>query len=211
MSLKSKPRSIPQRVIILFIVGCIVFSYMYMLSRYTKFGFSTDESVEIKDQYYMPSYWGSHECSRSSAPCKDIPEYFKGMIFENLMSFRLKFLTKILCLWLDQILTNFWKLEKENHTWHVSIKSAPPCPKDYLIRFVKSSPFNFELRNLVRSHIRNQRSKFNRTLFLIGTLPGVDSRKNQLTEEIKRFNDFIIGDFIDAYRNVTRKSYTAYR
>ena len=96
MSLKSKPRSIPQRVIILFIVGCIVFSYM--LSRYTKFGFSTDESVEIKDQYYMPSYWGSHECSRSSAPCKDIPEYFKGMIFENLMSFRLKFLTKILCL-----------------------------------------------------------------------------------------------------------------
>ena len=103
------------------------------------------------------------------------------------------------------------KSEKENHTWHVSIISAPPCPTDYMIRFVKSSPFNFELRNLVRSHIRNQHSKFNRTFFLIGTVPGEDSRKNKLKDEIKRFNDFIIGDFIDAYRNVTRKSFTAYR
>ena len=80
-----------------------------------------------------------------------------------------------------------------------------------MIRFVKSSPFNFELRNLVRSHIRNQRSKYNRTLFLIGDVPEEDSRKTQLYDEIKRFNDFIIGDFVDAYRNVTRKSYTAYR
>ena len=89
MSLKSK-------VIIFFIVGCIVLTYM--LSRYTKFSISFDESDEIKDQYYMPSYWGSHECSIRSAPCKDIPDYFKGMIFENLMGFRLKCLTKILCL-----------------------------------------------------------------------------------------------------------------
>ena len=101
--------------------------------------------------------------------------------------------------------------EKEDHQWHVIIKSAPPCPKDYLIRFVKSSPFNFELRNLVRSHIRNQRSKFNQTFFLVGTVPDEDSRKKQLAAEIKNFNDFIIGDYIDAYRNVTRKSYTAYR
>ena len=95
--------------------------------------------------------------------------------------------------------------------WDFEIISAPPCPEDNVIRFVKSSPFNFELRNLVRSHIRNQRSNFNRTLFLIGSVPVEDSRKSYLAKEIDRFNDFIIGDYIDAYKNVTRKSYSAYR
>ena len=53
--------------------------------------------------------------------------------------------------------------------------------------------------------------KFNRTFFLIGSAPVVDSRKFHLDIEIERFNDFIIGDYIDSYRNVTRKSYSAYR
>ena len=122
-----------------------------------------------------------------------------------------------------KILVNFhetwFESNKENHTWNpmnpnpwdFELISAPPCPEETVIRFVKSSPFNFELRNLVRSHIRNQRSEYNRTLFLIGTVPDEDSRKYQLTDEMKRFNDFIVGDFIDSYRNVTRKSYTAYR
>ena len=95
--------------------------------------------------------------------------------------------------------------------WDFDIISAPPCPEDNVIRFVKSSPFNFELRNLVRSHIRNQRSNFNRTLFLIGFVPVEDSRKSYISKEIDRFNDFIIGDYIDSYKNVTRKSYSAYR
>ena len=158
----------------------------------------------------MPSHWGSHECSRSSGPCKDIPSYFKGMIDQNFIVLNLN--TCFYCgfYWI-KVQLSFEISEKEDHRWHVVIKSAPPCPKDYLIRFVKSSPFNFELRNLVRSHIRNQHSKFNQTFFLVGTVPGEDSRKNQLAAEIKKFNDFIIGDYIDAYRNVTRKSYTAYR
>ena len=95
--------------------------------------------------------------------------------------------------------------------WEFEIISAPPCPEDSVIRFVKSSPFNFELRNLVRSHIRNQQSKFNRTFFLIGSVQVEDSRKFHLDIEIERFNDFIIGDYIDAYRNLTRKSYSAYK
>ena len=111
----------------------------------------------------------------------------------------------------DQPWNHFEKSETANRSWHVSIISAPPCPNDYIIRFIKSSPFNFELRNLVRSHIRNQRSKYNRTLFLIGTVPGEDPRKNQLIDEIQEFNDFIIGDYIDTYRNLTKKTYTAYR
>ena len=95
--------------------------------------------------------------------------------------------------------------------WNFNIISAPPCPEETVIRFVKSSPFNFELRNFVRNHIRNQQSKFSRTFFLIGSIPTEDSRKFQLDIEVEKLNDFIIGDYIDSYRNVTRKSYSAYR
>ena len=98
-----------------------------------------------------------------------------------------------------------------SNPWNFNIITAPPCPEERVIRFVKSSPFNFELRNLVRSHIRNQRSAFSRTFFLIGSIPTEDSRKFQLDIEVERYTDFIIGDYIDAYRNVTRKSYSAYR
>ena len=37
-------------------------------------------SVQIRDQYFMQSFWGSHECSAKSSPCKDIPDYFQGMM-----------------------------------------------------------------------------------------------------------------------------------
>ena len=80
-----------------------------------------------------------------------------------------------------------------------------------MVRFITTSPFNFELRNLIRSHMRNQRIRFKQTFFLIGTVPGEDPRKNQLTNEIQKFNDFIIGDYMDSYRNLTKKTYTAYR
>ena len=81
MPLESKRRSASQRLMIVFIVGWIVFGFI--LSRYTKITFSAGyENLEMKDQYYMPSYWGSHECSRSSSPCKDIPDYLKGLIYQ---------------------------------------------------------------------------------------------------------------------------------
>ena len=122
-----------------------------------------------------------------------------------------------------KILVNFhetwFESNQENHTWNpmnpnpwdFELISAPPCPEENVIRFVKSSPFNFELRNLVRSHIRNQHSQFNKTFFLIGSVFVEDPRKFQLEKEVQRFNDFIIGDYIDAYKNVTRKSFSAYR
>ena len=82
----------------------------------------------------------------------------------------------------------------ENRTCNVNINSAPPCPKDFMVRFITTSPLNFELRNLIRSHIRNQRIRFKKTFFLIGTVPSDDPRKNQLTDEIQKFNDFIFGE-----------------
>ena len=75
MSLESKRRSTCQRLMILFIIGCSIFSCIYYLSA----GY---ENLEMRDQYYMSSYWGSHECGRSSGPCKDIPDYFKGLIYQ---------------------------------------------------------------------------------------------------------------------------------
>ena len=82
MSAESKRRSTLTRTVIACIVGCIVLSYI--LTEWSKISLgSYNERVEIKDQYYMPSHWGSHECSRSSSPCKDIPSYFKGMIDQN--------------------------------------------------------------------------------------------------------------------------------
>ena len=36
----------------------------------------------------------------------------------------------------------------EDHEWDVTIQEAPPCPKTAkVIRLVKTSPFNFDLRN----------------------------------------------------------------
>ena len=35
--------------------------------------------------------------------------------------------------------------------------------------------------------------------------------ENELQKEMKRFNDFIIGDFIDSYRNITLKTFSAYK
>lgn len=36
-------------------------------------------------------------------------------------------------------------------------------------------------------------------------------RENELQKEMKRFNDFIIGDFIDSYKNITLKTFSAYK
>ena len=36
-------------------------------------------------------------------------------------------------------------------------------------------------------------------------------RKNDLQKEMNKFNDFIIGDFIDSYRNITLKTFSGYK
>ena len=75
MSRKSKRRSISKQFVMIFIG---VFGLMsYVLVENWKLSSGT---VKNRDQYYMPSYLGSHECSAKSSPCKDIPDYFKGMI-----------------------------------------------------------------------------------------------------------------------------------
>ena len=63
----------------------------------------------------------------------------------------------------------------------------------------------------MRIHIRNQRNQTQGVLFLIGKGDESDQRTKILENEIEKFNDFIIGDYIDAYKNVTKKTFSGYK
>ena len=63
----------------------------------------------------------------------------------------------------------------------------------------------------MRSHIRNQRGQTQGVFFLIGKSDESDQRTRILENEIEKFNDFIIGDYIDAYKNVTKKTFSGYK
>merc|ERR1711990_16542 len=87
---------------------------------------------------------------------------------------------------------------KENRNWDVTIVKAPKCPSTVkILRLIKTAPFNFDLRQNMRSHIRNQRGQTEGIFFLIGRSDPKDQRTKILETEIKKFNDFIIGDYID--------------
>ena len=57
---------------------------------------------------------------------------------------------------------------KENHKWDIGILKAPSCPNVDVIRLIKSSPFNSDLRRYIRSHMRNQGASNTGVFFLIG-------------------------------------------
>ena len=93
MPLESKRQSASQRLMIVFIVGWIVFGF-------------------ILSSFWAPiilgaPIWGSHECSRSSSPCKDIPDFFKGLI--QLYHDDKRF---TVCGIQDQPWNNFWKIRE---------------------------------------------------------------------------------------------------
>ena len=57
---------------------------------------------------------------------------------------------------------------KETHAWHIGILKSPSCPNVDVIRLIKSSPFNSELRRYIRSHMKNQGASSVGVFFLIG-------------------------------------------
>ena len=63
---------------------------------------------------------------------------------------------------------------KENHEWDVGILKAPNCPDVDVIRFIKSSPFNSDLRRYIRSHMKNQDASNKGVFFLIGLYDPLD-------------------------------------
>ena len=63
---------------------------------------------------------------------------------------------------------------KENHEWDVGILKAPNCPDVDVIRLIKSSPFNSDLRQYIRSHMKNQNATNEGVFFLIGLYDPLD-------------------------------------
>jgi len=101
---------------------------------------------------------------------------------------------------------------KANRKWDVTFIKSPKCPpKVEILRLIKTAPFNFDLRQNMRSHIRNQKGQSQGVFFLIGKSDPNDQRTKLLEDEIEKFNDFIIGDYIDAYKNVTKKTFSGYK
>ena len=56
----------------------------------------------------------------------------------------------------------------------VEILQAPKCPNVKVIRLVKTSPFNFNLRFYMRSHLRNQNVQYGLVYFLVGQTDSTD-------------------------------------
>ena len=79
-----------------------------------------------------------------------------------------------------------------------------------MLCFVQSYAGTWKRRNM-RSHIRNQGGQNDGVFFLIGKSAPNDSRVKTLETEIEKFNDFIIGDYFDAYRNLTKKTFSGYK
>ena len=47
--------------------------------------------------------------------------------------------------------------------------------------------------------------------FLIGHVNPTDHRSADLRAEIEKFDDFIIGDYVDSYKNLTQKTFSGYK
>ena len=67
-------------------------------------------------------------------------------------------------------------------------------------------------RKYMRSHLRNQEIRSEGIFFLVGknahTTDLNDKRIAELESEIVLHGDFIIGDYVDSYRNLTMKTFS---
>ena len=69
-----------------------------------------------------------------------------------------------------------------------------------------------EKRNYMRSHIRNQGIAAEGVFFLVGVgqqqTDFNDGPMVDLISEMELYGDFIIGDYVDSYRNLTLKTFS---
>ena len=84
---------------------------------------------------------------------------------------------------------------------------TPHCEKSDVLYLVKTARTNFGLRQLLRSNRpKSQNGIKTQMLFLIGFDSKETTQEKKIVEsEIQEFGDFIIGDYFDAYQNLTKK------
>lgn len=95
--------------------------------------------------------------------------------------------------------------------WNVTIINGPKCQNVPLIYLIKTSPYNFELRQLSRLMLKKQGGVT--AFFVIGLRDSSlhsSAYEKLLQEEIENNKDFIVGNIIDSYRNLTLKTLTSY-
>ena len=66
-------------------------------------------------------------------------------------------------------------------------------------------------RKYMRSHIRNQDVASEGLFFLLGGAQietGINDNTTELIAEMALYGDFIIGDYVDSYRNLTLKTFS---
>lgn len=82
---------------------------------------------------------------------------------------------------------------------------APVCKKKYnFLILVHTSPSNVYRRNLLRETWANANKTDVEILFLTG-LERNKTHRTELIEEIRKYKNFIHGDFLDTYENLTYK------
>ena len=99
------------------------------------------------------------------------------------------------------LVNNFLKFYKD-------LIATPHCQKSDVLYLVKTARTNFRLRKLHRSNQSKLSKNKIKTqkLFLIGyDSEETKIEKNMIENEIQEFGDFIIGDYFDAYNNLTKK------
>lgn len=110
---------------------------------------------------------------------------------------------------LIQLQTPYRVIDKSSRT---RIIIEPPCDATFLIWIVTSYAGEPSARSALRRAYTDKELQALgvRRIFLLGTLNDDAERKthvlqNALLDESQRFNDILQGDFLDTYRNLTRK------
>ena len=98
--------------------------------------------------------------------------------------------------------------------WHVDLIRAPvSCPNATTLYLIKTAPYNFKLRELTRKLAAYYQHAS--LVFIIGrrrpaSSPNSQRDEERLNAEIDKYDDFVVGDFIDSYETLTVKTLTAY-
>ena len=99
-----------------------------------------------------------------------------------------------------------------NIVYRLNNESRCSAQEVFLMIFVHSAPSHIKERQLIRhtwASVTRYAGRNTNTIFLLA-LPSSSAMQQELVAESRRYGDIIQGDFIDHYRNLTRKHIMGY-